>query len=206
MVRRAAPLLIALVALTGCALGERPTLEAADVITDPATQTVVERLDRNPIVDFTATYAITPTSATDSTIATITSDRGVVTTQIGNVIYRTDTAGATTTCQTGGTDCTDGADDARISNLGVTHQFWSASARQRLVTDAARRIGTSTGTTDTIAGQSSVCVAIKLPSSIEAVGTVSYCALDQGVLGRYIGADATIELTSFSVAPTVAQP
>ena len=201
MLRRAAPLLFALVALSGCALGERPTLEAADVITDTATQTVAERLDRSPVVDFTATYAITPSSSTDSTVATITSEGGVIETRIGDVVYTTDPAGNTTTCRAGGTDCTDGADDALVSNLGVTHRFWSSSARQRLVTDAARRIGTSTGTTDTIAGQSAVCVAIKLPSSVEAVGIVSYCALDQGLLGRYIGADGTIELTSLDVAP-----
>lgn len=202
MLRRATPLLLALVALTGCALGERPTLEAADVITDSATQTVAERLERSPVVDFTATYAITPSSSTDSTVATITSEGGTVTTQIGDVTYTTDPAGNTTTCRAD--DCTDGANDAYVSNLGITHRFWESSARQRLVTDAARRIGTSTGTTDTIAGQSAVCVAIKLPSSVEAVGTVSYCALDQGMLARYIGADGTIELTSLDVAPTVA--
>lgn len=203
MLRRATPLLLALVALSGCALGERPTLEAADVITDSATQTVAERLDRGPVVDFTATYAITPSSSTDSTVATITAEGGIVTTRIGDVTYTTDTAGNTTTCRAG-TECTDGANDALVSDLGVTHRFWNSSARQRLVTDAARRIGTSTGTTDTIAGQSAVCVAIKLPSSVETVGTVSYCALDQGLLGRYIGADGTIELTSLVVAPTVA--
>ncbi|MEQ8439530.1 MAG: hypothetical protein RIB65_18715 [Ilumatobacter fluminis] len=202
MLRRATPLLLALVALSGCALGERPTLEAADVITDSATQTVAERLERSPVVDFTATYSITPSSSTDSTVATITSEGGTVTTQIGDVTYTTDPAGNTTTCRAD--DCTDGANDAYVSNLGITHRFWESSARQRLVTDAARRIGTSTGTTDTIAGQSAVCVAIKLPSSVEAVGTVSYCALDQGMLARYIGADGTIELTSLDVAPTVA--
>ncbi len=202
MLRRATPLLLALVALSGCALGERPTLEAADVITDSATQTVAERLERSPVVDFTATYSITPSSSTDSTVATITSEGGTVTTRIGDVTYTTDPAGNTTTCRAD--DCTDGANDAYVSNLGITHRFWESSARQRLVTDAARRIGTSAGTTDTIAGQSAVCVAIKLPSSVEAVGTVSYCALDQGMLARYIGADGTIELTSLDVAPTVA--
>ncbi|MCB0965513.1 MAG: hypothetical protein KDB37_01650 [Ilumatobacter sp.] len=195
--------LVALVTLStaGCALGERPTLQAADVVTDPAVETVVQRLDRTPVADFTATYAVTPSSVTDSTIATVTSVDGTVTTQIGDIVYTTDPSGTSTTCGADGAECTEGADDARISDLGITHRFWSGSTRQRLVTDAARRIGTSTGTTDTIAGQSAVCVAIKLPSSIEAVGTVSYCALDQGLLGRYIGADGTIELTSFDATP-----
>ena len=203
MLRRTTPALVALVALTGCALGERPTLVAADVITDSATQTVAERLERAPVFGFTATYSITPSSSTDSTVATITSTAGGLTTQIGDVTYTTDAAGNTTTCQASGTDCTDGANEALISDLGITHRFWSSSARQRLVTDSARRIGTSTGTTDTIAGQFAACVAIKLPSSIESVGTVSYCALDQGLLARYIGADGTIELTSLDVSSPV---
>jgi hypothetical protein len=205
MSRRALPL-VAVVALatltTGCAVGERPTLQAAELITDPASETVVERLDRPPVGDFDAVYTITPTATGGSpATATITSRGGEVRAEIGSVVFTTDATGLTTTCALDGTACDDIADDARISDLGITHQFWSSAFRQRLATDAARRIGTSTGTTDTIAGQSAVCVAIKLPSSVEQVGTATYCALDQGVLARYTGADATIELTSFTTQP-----
>jgi hypothetical protein len=205
MSRRALPL-VAVAALatltTGCAVGERPTLQAAELITDPASETVVERLDRPPVGDFDAVYTITPTATGGSpATATITSRGGEVRAEIGSVVFTTDATGLTTTCALDGTACDDIADDARISDLGITHQFWSSAFRQRLATDAARRIGTSTGTTDTIAGQSAVCVAIKLPSSVEQVGTATYCALDQGVLARYTGADATIELTSFTTQP-----
>jgi hypothetical protein len=195
-------LLVAITALTavatGCAVGERPTLEAADVITDPAGQAVVSRLDRPPTADFTATYTITPTATSTPTTATVTQRDGTVQTQIGEVVFTTDADGRTTTCAADGTDCEEQADDARVSDLGITHQFWSDSSRQRLATDAARRIGTSTGNTATIADRPAVCVAIKLPSSVETVGTVTYCALEQGVLARYIGADSTIELTGFT--------
>ena len=205
MSRRSLPI-VAIAALgvltTGCAVGERPTLQAAELITDPATDTVVDRLDRPPVGDFTAVYVITPTATGGSpTTATVTRQGGAVRTEIGSVVFTTDATGLTTTCAADGSACDDIADDARISDLGVTHRFWSAAFRQRLATDAARRIGTSTGTTDTIAGQPAVCVAIKLPSSVEQVGTASYCALEQGVLARYIGADATIELTSFVAQP-----
>jgi hypothetical protein len=205
MSRRAIPL-VAIAALsaltTGCALGERPTLQAAELVTDPASETVVERLDRPPVGDFDAVYTITPTATGGSpTSATVTSRGGAVRAEIGSVVFTTDATGLTTTCALDGTACESIADDARISDLGVTHQFWSSAFRQRLATDAARRVGTSTGSTDTIAGQSAVCVAIKLPSSVDQVGTASYCALEQGVLARYVGADATIELTSFTAQP-----
>jgi len=207
---RPLPLLAALFAVgsltTGCALGERPTLSAAEVVTDPAAQTVLERLDRRPAVDFTAEYTITPTSTGAATSSTVTRSAGVTTTRIGDVTYTTDAGGSTSTCRADGTPCTDGADDALVSNLGVTHQFWNDSTRQRLATDSARRIGTSTGSTATIAGQAAVCVAIKLPSSVEAVGTVGYCALDHGVVGRYVGADTVIELTAFEVAAAATEP
>lgn len=205
MSRRSLPI-AAIAALTmlatGCAVGERPTLQAAELITDPASEAVVERLDRPPVGDFAAVYTITP-SATGGApaTATVTSRGGEVRAEIGSVVFTTDAAGLTTTCAVDGTACDDIADDARISDLGITHQFWGSAFRQRLATDAARRIGTSTGTADTIAGQSAVCVAIKLPSSVEQVGTATYCALEQGVLARYIGADATIELTSFTTQP-----
>jgi hypothetical protein len=205
MSRRVLPL-VAIAVLsaltTGCALGERPTLQAAELITDPASETVVERLDRPPVGDFEAVYTITPTATGGNpTTATVTSRGGEVRAEIGSVVFTTDVTGLTSTCSLDDTECEDIADDARISDLGVTHQFWGSAFRQRLATDAARRIGTSTGTTDTIAGQPAVCVAIKLPSSVEQVGTTSYCALEQGVLARYTGADVSIELTSFTIQP-----
>lgn len=185
--------------VTACATGPRPTLSDPEPVDDGAAASVIERLDRVPVGDFTAVYEITPSSTTEPTLATISQHGNELRTQIGDVVYTSDGA-TTTTCDVAGGVCEDYADEARISNLGITHQFWGPSFRQRLATDSGRRIGTSEGAIDTIAGQSAACVAIKVPSSLDAVGTVNYCALDQGVLGRYVGADGTIELTSFALA------
>lgn len=210
--RRVVLVVVLAAGTSGCMTGPRPTLEAPRTVSDTASQTVLDRLGRDPGVDFTAQYTITPSSAAQPTQATVSRRNGVVRTEIGSVVYTTDSAGASTTCDTAGGSCENAANDARISDLGITHLFWRESTRQRLTNDAGRRIGSSTGTTATIAGQAAVCVAIKIPSSLSApsdvgsVGTVTYCALDQGLLGRYIGADATIELTSFSIAPPSITP
>ena len=185
--------------ITACVTGPRPTLTDPEPVDDGAAAPVIERLDRAPVGDFTAVYAITPSAAAAATVATVSRHGNELRAQIGDVVYTTNGV-TTTTCDVDGGACEDYANETRISNLGITHQFWGPAFRQRLAVDSGRRIGTSTGTVETIAGQSAACVAVTLPSSIGATGTVNYCALDQGVLGRYVGADATIELTSFTVA------
>jgi hypothetical protein len=159
MSRRALPLdaIAVLSALsTGCALGERPTLQAAELNTDPASETVVERLDRPPVGDFEAAYTITPTATGGSpTTATVTSTGGEVRAEIGTVVFTTDATGLTTTCALDGSACEDIADDARISDLGITHLFWSSAfcprtpaPRRRTDTPSATRIVAITPTVD----------------------------------------------------------
>lgn len=197
--RRRALAAIPLIAIVAaCATGQRPTLTDAANIDDDATAHVLERLDRSPLGNFTATYEITPTSGTDSTEATVTQDGAELRVEVGDVVF-TANGTTTTTCDTSGNSCDDYANDARISDLGITHRFWGSAFHQRVATDSGRRVGATTGTVDTIAGQPAACVAIQVPSTLDAVGTVNYCALDQGILARYLGADATIELTSFAL-------
>lgn len=195
-------MLIAFTVLTtaACATGPRPTLIDAQPVVDDAAASVIDRLDRQPQADFVAAYAITPSWADQPTIATVARTDGEFRTQIGDVVYTTNGT-ATTTCDVAVGTCEEYANEARISDLGITHQFWGPAFRQRLTADSGRRIASSTGSVDSIAGQSAACVAVQIPSSIDAIGTVNYCALDLGVLGRYVGADATIELTSIQVTP-----
>lgn len=175
---------------TGCATGQRPSLVSDEPVNDVAIAAVLDRLARADNVTFTATYDIIPSSTGTATQATVrqVDDRRRVT--IGDVEFFEDGTAART-CVSGG-DCVGELDDARVSDLNITHEFWGKSFADRLAVDAGRNVAPAGGRTDTIAGQPTVCADVPI-----AGGTVSYCALDVGVLARYFGADVSIELTSF---------
>jgi hypothetical protein len=187
-------------ALAGCFTGERPTLLDRPELDDPATQAVLDRLDLASTAEFSATYEITPTISGQTTVATVTQsgDRREIT--IGDVSFVNDGTTAWT-CLDGDRGCVDYLDDARVSDLNITHLFWGDAFATRLELDAARRIGFSSASDATIAGRPAACVDITVPTTSELSGTVRYCALDAGVLGRYVGADVEIELTEFTTEP-----
>lgn len=194
--------LVGLTVATGCATGERPTLVAPpSTIADPVTAAVVERLDRAETAVFTATYDITPTSTSETTTATVVQSGPSRRVTIGSVEYVRDPEGART-CETGNVGCVDGFDEARVSNLNITSEFWGRSSQTRLGLNAARAVGTPTGSTETIGGQAATCASIPLQSTVSiddsAVQSLMYCAIDAGILARYTGADVVIELTSFT--------
>ena len=131
---------MATLGMVACATGPRPTLVDQPAVVDDAATPVIERLDRAPQADFVAAYAITPSWSDQPTVATVTRTADELRTQIGDIVYTTNGA-STTTCDTTGGPCEDFANEARISDLGITHQFWSSAVRQRLTTDSGRRIG-----------------------------------------------------------------
>ena len=199
-IRRALPLGLSVLVLAGCALGPRPTLVDVAEVDDAAANAVLERLDRTPNQAFTATYDIAPAAASARTIATVhRSIDGTTETRIGDVVFTSYPNGTSTTCDPIGEGCDEYTNDARVSDLSITNRFWGPAFEQRLRTDVSRRIGPSEGSTVTIGDQSATCVTVSVPSPIEAVGAVVYCALDIGVLARYVGADVVIELTSFQI-------
>lgn len=191
---------MALTATAGCFTGERPTLLDRPEIDDPAAQAVLDRLGLASSLEFAATYEITPTSATAATVATVVQSGGNRRVAIGEVTYVVDGT-VVRTCQNDDEGCVDALDDARVSNLNVTHRFWGDAFAARLELDASRRIGFSAAGNAVIAGFPAACVDIPVPSTRELSGTVQYCALDAGVLARYVGADVTIELIEFSLDP-----
>jgi hypothetical protein len=192
--------LVTLTATAGCFTGERPTLTTRSELDDPAAQSVVDRLGLASSIDFSATYNITPTRTGQPTIASVTQLNGRRKVTIGDVTYLVD-GDVTRTCQNEDQSCADYLDDARVSDLNVTHRFWGDAFAARLEIDARRRIGFSTAGNAVIAGYPAACVDITVPSTSELSGTVQYCALDAGVLGRYVGADVNIELTEFTLNP-----
>ncbi len=178
-------------ATAGCITGERPELVPTPVVDDPAAQVVLERLERADSVPFTATYDIIPSTTGETTTATVRQldDRRRIT--IGEVDFRID-QGVGRTCPADG-DCVDFLDDALVSDLNITHRFWSDGIAARLVIDAARRVGFGDGHTETIAERPAACADVPVLG-----GVVVYCALDAGILARYFNADVSIELTSFT--------
>lgn len=175
----------------GCATGERPILEPQPVVDDPAAAVVLDRLERAGSVSFTATYDIIPSTTGETTTATVRQLDGQRRVTIGDVDYVTED-GTSLTCS-GATECADFIDDARVSDLNITHRFWGDAAASRLRIDAARRVGFGEGSTTTITDHGAACADVPVLG-----GTVVYCALDAGILARYFGADVTIELTSFT--------
>lgn len=186
-------------------LGERPTLSTTPLdagAVDPAAVAVLDRLGRAASLEFTATYDIIPTSTGAATRATVVQDDGGRRVTIGDVTYVAD-GGTERTCV--GDECVERLDDARVSDLNITHRFWGDAFAARLTVDSSRRTGFSEGSTATIAGHPAACVAVQVPAVLEVADSVQYCALDAGVLARYFGADVTIELTSFSFEADVDQ-
>jgi hypothetical protein len=143
-------------------------------------------------VPFTATYDIVPSTTGATTTAIVRQLDGRRRVTIGDVDYLIDGV-SSRTCRLESDECDEFANDALVSDLNLTHRFWSDGIANRLVVDASRRTGFSEGRTDTIVGRSAACVDVPVSG-----GTVLYCALDEGVLARYFNADVSIELTSFT--------
>ena len=181
------------VVATGCITGERPELVAAPVVDDAAAQVVLERLERADSVPFTATYDIIPSTTGQTTKATVRQLNGQRRITIGEVDYLIDQGGAGRTCRLDDGGCVELLDDALVSDLNITHRFWSDGIAARLAIDAARRVGFSEGHTETIADRPAACADVPVLG-----GVVVYCALDAGILARYFNADVSIELTSFT--------
>lgn len=196
----------AMLLLSGCITGERPTVIStpAAEIDDPAATSVLDRLERADRTTFTATYRIIPSSTGATTEATVEANDGDLRVTIGEVEFASD-GEHSRTCRNSGdgaTDCVDFLDDARISDLNITHEFWGDAFAARLRLDVNRRVGFTEAQVVDIAGRPAACVDVPLPSAGSEQASVRYCALDEGPLARYFGADVSIELTSYE--PTAA--
>jgi hypothetical protein len=86
--------------------------------------------------------------------------------------------------------------DARVSDIQITHDFYGSSFARRLRVDAGRSLSPARGYAADIGGQPATCADVPVSG-----GTKVYCALDAGPLGRYDGNDVLIELVTLNPTP-----
>jgi len=183
-------------ALAGCLTGQRPSFDESEpspeLTGNPEIDAVLELLDSVGEARFTADYTIlTKLGNVTSTARVVQDDPNHRSITINNVRFLYDGASvATCNLQTG--ECEATINDARVSDVSVTHEFYGSSFAQRLRVDAARRVGEPVGHTITQADQQALCVDVPVSG-----GTNTYCALSNGVLARYDGNDLFIEMTAY---------
>lgn len=188
----------AAVLIGGCFTGPRPVLreDSTPAATgDPSVDALVASLQESPAVSFTATYRITNNFGGESRDAIVARrDDGRISVTIGDVRFLYG-SGPLSTCSRGGDgelDCTDSIDDAAVSDMQVTHQFFDRSAAQRLSADASRRVGTVDTYEAVFAERTAQCVGVPVDG-----GSKVYCVTPEGVLAAYQGPDVMIELTGW---------
>ena len=142
--------LAAALALTGCFTGERPSFDDDDRVRPaPATPTSTpccERLDAVPIARFTAEYDVTTRFGDiESEAVVVQSDDGRRSITINDVRFVIGD-GTDSTCDLAADECEASINDARVSDVGVTHEFYGASFAARLRVDANRRVADTPGT------------------------------------------------------------
>ncbi len=194
-----ASLTLALV-VTGCMTGERPSFDdsqpARAATGDPAIDAVLQRLDRAPVEHFTADYSLlTRLGGLESTARVVQSDNSRRSITINDIRFL-DGTGTVATCNLTTDECEATLNDARVSDLQLTRDFYAASAAQRLRVDAGRKIGEARAHEMDIAGQLATCADVPVSG-----GTKTYCAIEAGALARYDGNDLLIELIGYDPQP-----
>jgi hypothetical protein len=198
--RPAAVLLAAMLVLGACATGQRPSFDddqpTQQSTGDPAIDAVLERLDSVRLEQFTADYTVlTRLGGLESTARVVQADNSRRSITINDVRF-IDGSGTVATCDLTADQCEASLNDARVSDVQITHDFYGSSFGRRLRVDAGRRLGEATGYTAEIAGAPAVCADVTVSG-----GTKVYCALDSGPLARYDGNDVVIELVGVSPTP-----
>ncbi len=187
-------------ALAACATGPRPSFDADEPMQqatgDPAIDAVLERLDRVGIEQFTAEYTILTRLGGQESTATVVQASDSRRSITINAVRFLDGTGTASTCDLTTAECEAVINDARVSDVQITHDFYGSSFARRLRVDAGRSLAPARGYTETIAGQPATCADVPVSG-----GTKVYCATDAGPLARYDGNDVVIELVSSNPTP-----
>ncbi len=183
-----------------CATGPRPSFDEDQPVQqstgDPAIDAVLDRLDNVRAEQFTAEYTVLTRLGNMQSRATVVQADDSRRSITVNEVRFLDAGGTVATCDLTTSTCEASINDARVSDVQITHDFYGSSFARRLRVDAARRLGTATGYTAEIAGEPAVCADVTVSG-----GTKVYCALEAGPLARYDGNDVAIELISLSPVP-----
>lgn len=205
LVAAVAVLLVGGLGLAGCFTGKRPTFR--DDSTVPAATTgnadidaVLGLLDSVADAEFTAGYSIetkfNSVSSTGLVVQATGQRRSITVDNVDRSVRFIIDGSDERTCDLRLAECEASLNDARISDTQLPHTFYGPAFAARLRADADRRIGDPVAYDETIAGQTAKCVDVAVGG-----GTKTYCALTSGPLAEFVGADVTIELTSFSPQP-----
>ena len=194
---------VAAVMLTSCFTGQRPSFDDAEPTREATGSSeidaVLARLDGINGSRGTAEYEISGANGDNEHATVVLAGGGRTAVTVGDTRYIIED-GDGITCDLTTAECEASLNDAHISNLQLTHDFYAPAFAQRLRVDAARRIQDPVGFTETLGGKEAQCVRVPVTG-----GEKVYCALDSGLLGRYQGPDTDIELVSFRRRPDESQ-
>ncbi|MFZ4717885.1 MAG: hypothetical protein ACOYMR_00580 [Ilumatobacteraceae bacterium] len=197
--RRLLPLtLLAGLLLAACGTGERPyfseepAFPAGEMTGDPAIDAVLGKLDNATSGPATASYEVLTKYGNTTHPAVVVLDPGKRSVTIGNVHYIQTEALAVTCTEDGSQPCVDGFDPQRISDTGITYDFYASDTAKRLRRDADAKIGPATASTATVAEQQTTCVELPLTG-----GTAVYCVLANGLVAKLDDGDVLITMVLF---------
>lgn len=184
--------------LSGCFTGQRPHFNndplAHGVPTgDAAIDAVLSKLDLVTDGPATGVYTVLTKFGNTTVSALIALDRDRRVVEVGTVRY-IDAGAELFTCTIEATtdnslDCTTGFNPARISDIGITIDFYAAEAATRLRRDAQAQLTLAVGHDEVIANQDATCVAVTLTG-----GTATYCVLTNGMIAKLDDGDVLITL------------
>ena len=190
--------LAAAILLSGCFTGKRPHFNsdplAQGVPTgDAVVDAVLSKLDAVTAGPATGVYTVLTKFGNTTVSAMVALDRDRRVVEVGTVRFL-DTGDAQYTCTIEAstdrsTDCTTGFTPARISDVGITIDFYAAEAATRLRRDAQAQLAPAVGHDEVIANQNATCVAVTLTG-----GTATYCVLANGMIAKLDDGDVLITL------------
>ncbi len=188
--------------LTGCFTGQRPHFNTdpfapGNPTGDAAIDAVLAKLDVVTSGPATALYVVLTKFGNTTASASVVLDGDRSSVEVGVTQYL-DTGGQQYTCTVDtttdatshvSTECANGFDVARISDVGITIDFYAAEAATRLRRDAQAKLAAAVAHEEVIANQDATCVSVSLTG-----GTAIYCVLANGMIAKLDDGDVLITL------------